>query len=206
MISVITGDVINSRKVKKPRIWLAPLKKILKVQGNTPKTWEIFRGDSFQLQIRKPADALMMAIRIKACIRSIKNLDVRMAIGVGQRGYSAAKITESNGEAFIYSGEKLDELEKERQTLAIRTPWPGFDDEMNLCLRLALIAMDNWTPGSAELMELLIQRPAMLQQEIGNVLRISQSSVSERQKRAYHTEIMSLETLYRHKINSILKK
>ena len=47
MIAVITGDIINSKKMN-PKAWLKPLKTELDTIGDTPKIWEIYRGDSFQ--------------------------------------------------------------------------------------------------------------------------------------------------------------
>lgn len=204
LTSVITGDLINSRKVKKPSQWLDPLKKALRTEGKTPEAWEIYRGDSFQVEVKNPSDAFLMAIRIKATIKCIKNLDVRMAIGIGTKEFTGSKLTESNGEAFINSGEKLEGLKKEKYTLAIKTPWADFDKEMNLYIRLALIAMDNWSRGSAELMSMLIDRKDTTQKKLAGILGIYQSSVSERQKRANYTEIMELESLYREKINHLI--
>ena len=206
MISVITGDIINSRKLKNQRQWIALLKKLFAEEGKSPKKWEIYRGDSFQLEVKKPEEALLMAIRIKANIKCIKSIDVRMAIGIGKKDYSAPKITESNGEAFIYSGEKLENLKKEKQTLSIKTPWAEFDREINLYIRLALIAMDNWSQGAAELVKISLEDQNMAQQGIGDILGITQSSVSERQKRAHYAEIMEMEALYREKIKKRMKK
>lgn len=198
-VAIITGDLINSRGVS-PGKWMAALKKTLSTTGENPRTWEIFRGDSFQLEVKNPADALLAAIRIKATLKTIRHLDARMAIGIGGKDYTTPKITQSNGEAFIYSGEKLENLKKDKQTLAIKTPWQDFDRDMNLCLRLALIAMDNWSTGAAELMRILVDHPAITQTKLAARLKITQSAVSGRQKRAYYYEIRDLEALFREKI------
>jgi hypothetical protein len=136
--SIITGDLIKSRNIG-AKHWLPPLRKVLSTEGETPRSWEIFRGDSFQIEIKDPSQALLIAIRIKATLKCIKHLDVRMAIGIGEKDYAGAKITESNGNAFIFSGEKLEEITREKQNLGVRTPWPEFDREMNLYFRLALV-------------------------------------------------------------------
>lgn len=203
MTSVITGDIISSRKVK-DSVWITRLKKTLSLEGKSPETWQIYRGDSFQVEIKNPAQAFLTAIRIKATIKSIKNLDVRMAIGIGEKIIMNSKITESNGEAFIHSGEKLENLKKEKQTLAIKTPWVGFDKEMNVCFRLALIAIDNWSPSSSELIKILIDNRNITQTALAKRLRVTQPSVSERQNRSSYTEIMELEDLYREKINHLI--
>jgi hypothetical protein len=201
--SVITGDIINSRK-DKTSMWLKKLKKTLSQEGDTPATWEIYRGDSFQLEIKNPADAFLAVLRIKANIKSMKKLDVRMSIGVGEKNYFGSRISESNGEAYIYSGEKLETLKKEKRNLAIKTRWPEFDKEMNVCFRLGSIAMDNWSPNSAELISILINNRDIKQKALAKHLGVTQPSVSERQNRSNYSEIMELEDLYREKISHLI--
>jgi hypothetical protein len=206
MTSIITGDIINSRGVADQKEWLTPLKKLLSQYGKTPKTWEIFRGDSFQLEVKKPDASFMAAICIKACIKSVKELDVRMAIGIGEKEYNAPKITESNGPAFIYSGELFETLKKNRQNLAIKSPWPAMDLELNMMISLALIAMNKWSTSAAELITLSLLYKTLSQKELGDKLGRTQSSVSERQKRAHYTEITELESFYRKRIQQQLRK
>lgn len=201
--AVITGDIIQSRKTNNP-LWLPKLKKILSTQGKSPRTWQIYRGDSFQVEVKDPAQALLTAIRIKSSIKTIKNLDVRMAIGLGEKKYVSPKITESDGEAFLHSGEKFETLKKVKQTLAIKTPWPDFDKEMNIFLRLAAIPMNDWTPSSAELIALLINNRTLTQKALARRLGVTQPSVSERQNRSHYDEIMALEALYKEKITKLI--
>lgn len=205
MVSVITGDIIDSRNVPKPRRWLATLKKVLNTFGRSPKIWEIYRGDSFQLEIKDVYAAFEATILIKASIRTIRDLDVRMAIGVGEKTYHAKKITESNGEAFVFSGEKFEGLKREKQNLAIKTSSETFDEEINLYFRLALIAMDNWTPNSAEMVLLSMKNPGISQEELGKIIGIRQNTVSERQKRSYLDEIIALNAMYKKKVEQLQK-
>jgi hypothetical protein len=204
MTSIITGDIVNSRKLKDPTQWLSPLKQLLLPYGKTPKAWEVFRGDSFQLELEHPEDALLGAIKIKACMKSIKGLDVRMAIGIGNKDHAAPKITESNGEAFIHSGETFENLKKLKKNLAIKSPWTELDTAFNLMFTLASIAMDKWTPAAAELILLTLQHPTLSQKELGEKIGRTQSSISEGQKRAHFSEIMDLEAFYRKRIRQQL--
>ena len=201
--SIITGDIIQSR-LTHARRWLPRLKKELSAKGKSPRAWQVYRGDSFQLEEKDPGMALMTAIRIKATIKAVKDLDVRMAIGIGEKKFTSQEIVESGGEAFIFSGETFETLKKTRQNLAIRTPWPDFDRDMNVFFRLASIPMDDWTPGSAELMHLLIRNPTLTQEDVAKKLGLTQPSVSERQNRSHFDEIMELEKLYREKIIKLL--
>ena len=46
MKAVLTGDIVNSRAFMG---WQDDLTEVLNRYGSSPKNWEIFRGDSFQL-------------------------------------------------------------------------------------------------------------------------------------------------------------
>jgi len=197
MTSIITGDLVNSRKIADPSIWLDPLKELLSTFGKTPEVWEIFRGDSFQLEVNQPEEALYKAIQIKACIKLVKGLDVRMAIGIGAKTFTAINITSSNDEAFIHSGEQFEQLKKKKQLLAFRSPWKEIDKELNLIFRLTSLIMDKWSPSSAVLVALCLKYSSISQQELGEKLEISQSSISERLKRAQYEEIIAVENFYR---------
>ncbi len=204
MIAVITGDIIHSRSLKNQGEWQVPLKKLLNEIGRSPQTWQIFRGDSFQVEIKQVEKALYYAFRIKALIKKIKSIDVRMSIGIGTKDYTGDTVMESNGTAFIFSGEEYDLLKKHRTTMIIKSPWAAFNRDMNALLKLSLIIMDNWKTNAAELADLMLNNEQMNQVEIGNVLRIAQSSVSERQKRAYINEIIEVEQLFREKLKNYL--
>lgn len=121
MTAVITGDIIASRKLVNQEKWLLPLKNLLGSWGERPKDWELDRGDFFQVEIANPEEALIKAFEIKALIKKVQPLDerqkisaidIRMAIGIGNKTYSGETIKESNGTAFIHSGEKFDMLKK----------------------------------------------------------------------------------------------
>ena len=93
MTSIITGDIIRSRKVEDPEEWLGALKNLFNTQGSEPEVWQFFRGDSFQLEVKNVENVLMIALKIKAAVKCIKALDIKMAIGIGSKYYNAPKIT-----------------------------------------------------------------------------------------------------------------
>lgn len=203
IISVITGDIVQSRLVQNSA-WLGKLKKVLSLEGKSPATWQVYRGDSFQVEVKDPRQALLTAIRIKAAVKTVKNLDVRMAIGVGDKKFSSNRVAESDGEAFVRSGESLETLKKSKQTLVIRSPWPEFDRDMNVCFRLACIPMDDWTPTSAELIQILTTGKHVTQKALARRLGVTQPSISERQNRSHYDEVMALEQLYREKMQRLI--
>ena len=134
----------------------------------------------------------------------MSDIDVRMAIGIGKKTYSAERISESNGEAFIYAGEKFEELEKEKANWLIKSSWPDFDDEINLYMKLAAVFMDNWSVASAQLVEMVLKHPQFTQNEIGHRLGIKQNSVSGRWRRANIDGILGMEQMYRAKLQKLL--
>lgn len=201
MTSVITGDIIDSRQ-QKSKDWVEGLKKILTPFGETPGQWEVYRGDEFQIEIKNPEEALLSAILIKAHLRSIK-LDARMSIGFGDKTHNAEKISESNGSAFIHSGELFETLKKQKVTLAMRTGDNNIDEKMNLMIQLALTFMDSWLAQSAEFVATAIENPTLSQEEIGQILGINQAAVSRRQKRAQFDLVMQLDRYFRTQIKQL---
>ena len=204
MTSVLTGDIINSAQYKDSAIWQNPLKTFLSRKGDTPRDWEIFQGDSFQLQI-PPPEALRTAFQAKAVIRQIKDLDIRIAIGLGTVHSDPGTISEKTGVAFSRSGRLLDKIKKEKVHMAVGSMDPEFDAEMNMMLKLALLTINNWTQNSAEIAELLLENPDLKQTDIGRKLGITQSSVSERIQRGAVREILELEQYYCKRIKRIGK-
>ena len=61
MTSIITGDIVNCRKLLS-YIWIDGLKKLFKTKGKNPSEWEIYRGDKFQLEIKNVEKALIVAL------------------------------------------------------------------------------------------------------------------------------------------------
>lgn len=201
MTSIITGDIIGSRQLK-PKDWIDGLKKLFSQFGKNPSEWEIYRGDEFQIEFKNPEDALLSSLLIKAYLRTLK-LDARMSIGFGDKTHKAKKISESNGTAFIYSGELFETLKKQKTTLALKSGNADFDTKLNLMLRLSLTFMDNWLVPAAEFIVIAIQNPTLSQEEIGLKLGINQAAVSRRQKRAQFDLMMDLDRYFRSQIKEL---
>lgn len=192
MIAVLTGDIINSKDHKANK-WLPVLKQALARYGEAPSDWEVYRGDSFQLKT-SPETALEAAIYIKASLKQIRHMDVRIAIGLGEQDYHADTITESNGTAFVRSGECFENLKK--QTLALQSGNNLFDTTLNLMLQLATLTMDNWLPAAAKIVKTSLEHPEANQKEIASLLDKSQSTISEALLRAGFDEVQKMMHFY----------
>jgi len=207
MLAIITGDIVDSRSINDPTIWMDPLKELFNKMGETPRNWEIYRGDSFQIEVA-PEESLRIALVIKSIIKKLKTkkLDVRIAIGIGEKNFEANYVSESTGEAFVFSGTLLDELKKNKVHLGIQTPWSRLNSELNMMFKLALVVMNSWTSKSAEVAELLFDVSEITQVEIANRLGIAQSTVNDRVKRGSIYEIIELEQYFRNRIKEIKKE
>lgn len=199
MTSIITGDIINSKE-SAPAAWLNALKTVLSYYGSNPGAWEIYRGDSFQLEV-SPEHALGACIMLKATIKQFKNIDVRLAIGIGEKTYHSEHITESNGSAFVNSGECFESLKK--TTLAIKTPFEPFDIPLNIMLDLALLTIDHWTSISAKLIKTALQHPDLNQKQLADFLEKTQGNISQGLKRAGFDEISKLLDYYETQIKTL---
>lgn len=199
MVAVITGDIINSRAIK-TALWQNELKAVLSNYGNAPGQWEIYRGDSFQLKVEKEK-AVQAAIHIKACMKKLNPLDVRMAIGIGEEDFKGKGVTESTGSAYIRSGNCYEQLKK--QNLAIKSGDSTFDECFNLLISLALLTMDNWTALVAGVVQATIEHPEKNQKELAEMLGKTQSSISEALKRAGAPEINQFIEYYHQKAQKL---
>lgn len=200
MIAIITGDIVNSRDVE-ATLWMETLKRTLQLYGQEPKDWEIYRGDSFQLKTT-PLDALFCSFLLKSSIKTFKQLDVRIAIGIGDSDYVSEKITASNGSAFVNSGECFEALKK--QTLAIKTEWKDFDERFNLLLEILSLVIDDWTPISSTAIYNMLQFPELNQKELAEKLdKKSQSTISEALKRGGFDEMQKLLAYYKNEISKL---
>ncbi|MBN8578286.1 MAG: transcriptional regulator [Cyclobacteriaceae bacterium] len=199
MICVLTGDIINSRRSDTKR-WLKILRNELSKTGATPKNWEIYRGDSFQAEIKNPAQALHVALKLKAAIKTLKGTDVRIAVGIGDKTYNAKTITESNGSAFVHSGQLAGELKSLKMNLAVRSHNADFNNEINLYLKLLLLIMDNWTVNAAATLHAALEYPDKSQEALGKLLKVKQNAVSTRLKRACYYEVLEVLQMYQTKI------
>jgi hypothetical protein len=192
MIAVITGDIINSTEQASVN-WLKELKSVLNQYGSSPLKWEIYRGDSFQLKL-PVEEAIVTAFHIKATIKQIKNKDVRMGIGIGTEAYISEKISESNGSAYQNSGLCFESLKK--SSLAIKSSTTDWDEPLNIILELVLFIADKWTVSQAEVIKVSIENPEKNQNQIAELLKKTQSTISASLDRSGYESLQKIIQYY----------
>jgi hypothetical protein len=152
----------------------------------------IFRGDAFQAVVSNAADSLKIALFLRAELLRIKlpeiQPDARIGLGVGTiESLNKAKIEESDGEAFRYSGKALDGLKNYRR-LAFLSAGKDWNRQFDPIGSLLDAIIQRWTPEQAEAMSYMLQ--GKTQQEIGRILRIKQPAVQQRLLTAGHFAII----------------
>lgn len=180
---IIIGDIVGSRQVNTD-IWLPVLEEVLQKYS---KTFDIFRGDSFQADI--PVDKCFEFIYyLKARIKLLGKLDIRVGIGIGHVDYVGKVIKSSNGPAFVLSGEAFDSLKKE--LIALRSPWADYDEPINIMLSMATELANKWTSNMAESIAAALAYPDLSQQELRHILkRKHQSQVSTELNKGHYVLI-----------------
>jgi len=184
--SIITGDLINSRTVE-TSLWLPVLEKSLEKYSTS---FSIFRGDSFQLEV-KLEDLFECLFYLKASLKSIEGLDVRLGVGVGSIVYADLDIKRSTGDAFIFSGESLDELGKEN--LSFKSYWATLDECVNLILNLSSRLVDQWTVNMSETVKATLEYPELNQVDLAKRIgRNHQSQLSKELNKANFGKIQQV--------------
>lgn len=170
--AILTGDIVNSRKVDMKE-WLPVLEECLGYYSNN---FDIFRGDSFQIAV--PIETSIESVfLIKAALRTIESLDVRIGLGLGEVSYWDTHIKNSTGEALINSGEAFDALDK--NLIHVKSPWEAWDEATNIMLQLAMELANRWTLNMAQTVHEQIKNPKANQKELAQLLnRKYQSQIS----------------------------
>ncbi len=203
MVAVLTADLINSTAYDKSLLKevIAVLKaEFDAISKEQDALFTLFRGDSFQGIVKQPQEALLIALRIKTAVLKVENsskkqsnvpvADIRIAIGIGEADYNEKAITESNGEAFHFSGHTLDAMKDENKKLSIKTSNQNINDEFKVSLKFLDSLTDKWSIASAEVVYYLLK--GMKEQQIADLLGRSQAAINLRKKAAGWEEVQLL--------------
>ena len=117
--AVISGDIIGSSKLSPSE--RAELPNIMKQASNelraflpqsVPLSVDIYAGDSWQLLVSEPGDALRVAVYYRGSIIAAKEkeIDTRLVLALGKVDFvPGERVSEGDGEAFRLSGRALKE-------------------------------------------------------------------------------------------------
>lgn len=157
-VAVLTGDVVRSSK------WSGSERALLHDAISTvsaeiqqyfspsiPYEIDLFRGDSWQLLVSEPGQALRVALFFRARLRSrldAAKVDSRIAIGVGSVDFlPESGVSTGDGDAFRRSGWAFEELGR-----SFRMAFSA-EGETARCLNVVVRLVDHpaafWTPRQA---------------------------------------------------------
>jgi hypothetical protein len=203
--AVITADIVNSTQLSK-----ADLKKLMKNLAGILQQYphEFFRGDSFQVYVKSPAEALRLLLQMRIVAMklisetSMPFTDIKGSIGVGFVKLPVRSLKTATSEAFILSGRTLDSMKPE-QRLAIACNEKN--STANLALRVIARFIDYLfhrltARQAAVVFELLMNRT---QTETAKRLKIAQATVHQHIQSAGWPEIEKLLEEYEGLIHSI---
>lgn len=204
LAAVLTGDFVSSTKLPPSRrsaLLLTWLKESLKAIQ-----FELSQGDSFQLQVAA-TDGLLVALRLRSHLRSIKPLDgyrpdARISIGLGTVDYTGANLSESAGPAFEFSGRGLLTDKHQLALLKITSLNPEFDAACNTALALAESIIQRWTLTQALSIEAALG--GLNQQRIAGLRGISQSAIQQQLRAAGWPGINNMLNYYSTNVNLFL--
>lgn len=210
MIAVLTGDIVFSSSAKSSEEWRPLLKEVFRIIERRYEVLgagvEMHRGDGFQLGLANPAQGLEVALLLRAGIIKNpgipKNLDARIAIGIGDYAHFYNSVNEADGEVFQRSGRTLDAMKKGEVRIALSSPNSDFDEEMKTTFAFADILIRSWSKADAEIVWFnLIDE--LNQAEIAEKLGISQPAVSKRKARAHIDELKLLLARFANKVKQM---
>lgn len=119
--AVITADIVNSTKLSRPEY-----KKLVKnltalLQRHQ---YEFFRGDSFQVLVKSPEEALKILLQLRTAAMKLSGTsmplaDVRASIGIGSIKLPVKSFQTASGDVFVLSGRSFDRMLKEERLMII---------------------------------------------------------------------------------------
>ncbi|WP_227368466.1 SatD family protein [Halomonas sp. M20] len=185
-ISVLTGDVVGSQRIKDKDHFNRTLDAMLDlIEKRFNARCDRYRGDGFQVVIPDPGNSMTAVILIRAALiqqsPSRQNMwDARIAVGVGSgKVPEAERFAQADGEAFVLSGQKLDGLSDTTDRLAIVTSSSELDETLALMTRFVDDILSHWSRFSAEVVSLSLLHDES-QQALAQRLGRAQPTINRR--------------------------
>jgi len=191
--AVLTGDVVASQSLSRESldrvrsvIFESSQQLASWSEGLVPRPLEFSRGDTWQLLLRDPSQALRASLWIRSELLHRCAVDTRIAVGLGAVLPLADTLAKSGGPAFVLSGQALDEMAARRLTIVL-PPLMPLAVWADLSARLCDALVASWTQRQAQLVHAVLSPqagtqsaiaaqlvPAVTKQAVGKGLRAAQ--------------------------------
>jgi hypothetical protein len=203
--AVITADIVNSTKLSKSNS-----KKLMTVLSTILEghKYEFYRGDSFQVFLKEPGDALLLTLQLRAAALKMSAalasdiIDIKANIGIGSINLPLKTLKTASGEAFILSGRGFDQMKTGQRLYIICSEK---NELANLGLRVLAGFVDyifqRLTSKQAAVVFELSQKRTQI--ETAKRLKKSQATINKHTQSAGWSEIEKLLAEYKLFINTI---
>jgi hypothetical protein len=212
LYAVLSGDIVESRRYieKSPamrdaikRAYLECAETFDDALGRLPGV-DVFAGDSWQMAANSPACALRIALCMRALVQSTHELpgvDTRVAVGIGTIDYIGEdRVSMSQGEAFVLSGESLRRLEHTDTCRLAAVVSSGESEErsftvnlqhtLNAMMLLLDVICTDWTASQAKAVAGALRD--WTQKESAEAIGISQPAVSQSLRGAHYSAVQGV--------------
>ncbi|ANQ52522.1 AsnC family protein [Flammeovirga yaeyamensis] len=184
MIAILTADIVSSTKTRDNDLWSSCIEEVMNLPFFEDIRWDIFRGDSFQIELTDPSKSLYLAVLLRVFINAKKELydlkiDVRISIGIGKEGFEGDNVMSSDGQAYKLSGRNFDKFHQSQRRLSIATTWDydliGFQESVQLIEHL----ISNWSFSSFTVAKHYLLGVTK-QKELAELVGVSQPAIHKR--------------------------
>lgn len=188
VVAVVTGDLIGSSRMK-PKQMNDAREALQQASVDMDSAFDllhgelaVFRGDGWQIVVRKPALALRAAVMMRAGLLATGIGDTRTSVGIGRYDQIVdGDVGVSTGEAFTLSGRGLDEITRRMAKMQLSLPDRAgrLADWGAAAMTVCSVLMDGWTRRQAEIAFARLERADITLSVLAKGLSITQQSVSE---------------------------
>jgi hypothetical protein len=191
--AVITGDIVNYTKLSSTN-----QKKLIDIISSLAKPYKLgfYRGDSFQVYLKRPNESLKLLILLRAAAKKINQgskmplADIRASIGIGEVEEPVRTLKTATGEAFILSGRSFDAIVGSLQKLIIQSAIPSMEPALKVIAYFVDYLLERLTSKQAEVVFELLNGHAQI--EAARILHKSQATISQHLQSAGWAEIEKL--------------
>jgi len=212
--AVLTGDVINSNRLKQEEYELVMKQlndELIRLQMKDEIShYQIYRGDAFQAYIKDVEDGLSILFKVRTSINSLKPEEerrgqqpvysIRLGLGVGPIDEEPENLR-TNEPPFVYSGQALDKIALENPTIAVKTEDEFINQELETEFFLLEYILQRWTPTATGIIHKKLYD--FTEREIAGELEISQSAVNQHSRHAGWHGVKQLIKRYKEIINML---
>ena len=204
MVSILTGDIVNSSKLTKEQLTtvLKKLEQFLEVQSKLHPNmeFEFFRGDSVQIKLNDPQSSLTLAAQIRIFVLSLES-DIRISIGLGNINEPGDRLNTSTGQAFVFSGHSLDNM-KTKSRFVFKSASTTLDSDIAVATESITAIINSWTLNRTKTVLYMILGTS--REEVCKKFNIKNVTLSKTLSSANYSTLKMILEWAENKINSYL--